>query len=110
MDLPKIIALHFDKLTELCEQFSVKRLYAFGSVITNRFDPEQSDLDFIVELERLPPLARGEKLIALWEALENLFARKIDLISKQPKNPYLKANIDKTKQLIYDRESEKVSK
>ena len=48
-------------------------------------------------------------MIALWEALENLFARKVDLISSFPiKNSYLKASIDKTKQLIYDRKSEKI--
>lgn len=109
MDLPKIIAQDLDKLIELCHQFGVERIYAFGSVITNRFDPEKSDLDFMIEMEEMPPLVRGEKLIALWEALEDLFARKVDLITDQPiKNPYLRASINQTKRLIYDRESEKV--
>ena len=109
MKLPKIIEQKFDVLTKLCQKFGVKRLYAFGSVVGSNFDVAKSDLDFIVELDEMPPLVRGENLIALWEALENLFARKVDLISSLPiKNPYLKASIDKTKRLIYDRESEKV--
>ena len=109
MKLPKIIEQKFDNLMDLCQKFGVKRLYAFGSVVGNNFDFEKSDLDFIVELDQMPPLVRGENLMALWEALEILFARKVDLISSFPiKNPYLRASITKTKQLIYERESEKV--
>ena len=110
MELPNIIAQNIDGLTALCRQFSVARLYAFGSVVTHQFDPEKSDLDLLVELESMPPLARGEHLIGLWEALETLFARKVDLLTDQPiKNPYLRDNVHRTKQLIYERESEKVS-
>jgi predicted nucleotidyltransferase len=84
-------------------------LVAFGSVVSNQFDPEKSDLDFLVEMEEMPPLERGENLIGLWEALEALFARKVDLITNQPiKNPYLRDSIERSKLLIYDRESEKV--
>ena len=55
------------------------------------------------------PLDRGETLINLWDALEKLFARKVDLLTDQPiKNPYLRANVARTKQLICDRESGKV--
>ena len=94
---------------ELCHQCGVKCLFAFGSVVSNQFDPEKSDLDFLVEMEEMPPLERGENLIGLWEALEALFARKVDLITNQPiKNPYLRDSIERSKLLIYDRESEKV--
>jgi len=107
--LPEIIEQNISKLSELCSQFGVERMYAFGSVVTDKFDPEKSDLDFIVELEKMTLLNRGEKLISLWEALEDLFSKKVDLITDQPiKNQYLRASIEKTKQLIYDRESEKV--
>jgi len=109
MELPKIVAHNFDKLVVLCQRHGVEKIYVFGSVITNRFDPEKSDLDFVVEMEKMPPLVRGENLIAFWEALEDLFARKVDLVTDQPiKNPYLKASINRTKRLIYDRKSEKV--
>ena len=109
MELPSIIAQHFERLTELCEEFRVDRLFAFGSVVTKRFNPQTSDLDLIVELEPMPPIEKGETLINLWEALENLFERKVDLLTDQPiKNPYLRRNVEKTKQLIYDRKGEKI--
>ena len=109
MNLPKIIEQNLEKLIELCHLYSVQRIFAFGSVITDRFDLEKSDIDFMVELEELPPLVRGEKLIALWEALEDLFGKKVDLITNHSiKNPYLRSNLNKTKRLIYDRKSEKV--
>ena len=109
MNLPKVLEPHKAVLTALCREFGVVRLYAFGSVVTDRFDPAKSDLDLLVELEDMPPLARGEKLIGLWDALEDLFTRKVDLLTDQPiKNPYLRANVHSTKQLIYDRESRKV--
>lgn len=109
MNLPAIIETHFEELTELCERFRVDKLFAFGSVVTNRFDPQASDLDLIVELEVMSPLEKGEMLIGLWDALEKLFGLKVDLLTDQPiKNPYLRQEVEKTKRLIYDRKGEKV--
>lgn len=86
------------------------KLYAFGSVLTERFDEDRSDLDFLVELAPMPPIEKGETLMSLWDALEELFERKVDLLTDQPiKNPYLKRSIDQTKQLVYDGRSEKIS-
>lgn len=103
MNLPAIIKTHFDELTELCERFRVDKLFAFGSVVTNRFAPQASDLDLIVELEAMPPVEKGEMLIGLWDALEKLFGLKVDLLTDQPiKNPYLRQEVEKTKRLIYD--------
>lgn len=109
MEVPEIIADKYAALAGLCEQYGVKRVYAFGSVITAAFDPVASDVDLVVEMDEMPPLERGEKLIALWEALEDLFGRKVDVLTDQPiKNPYLRDNVARTKQLVYDRESEEV--
>ena len=109
MNFPKIIKDKYSKLSKLCQRFGVSKIFAFGSVMTDKFDPEKSDLDLLVEMEEMPPLERGEKLIGLWEALEDLFERKVDLLTNQPiKNVYLRKNINETKRLIYDRESEKV--
>ncbi|GAB3176465.1 hypothetical protein GCM10027291_38370 [Telluribacter humicola] len=57
----------------------------------------------------MSPVENGETLLKLWEALENLFQRKVDLLTEQPiKNEYLRENINRTKRLIYDRRSEKI--
>lgn len=110
MILPLIIQQHLAPLTDLCQQYRVDKLYVFGSVVTERFDTKNSDLDFIAVLEPLPPLEKGENLINLWNALEYLFQRKVDLLTEQPiKNPYFRRNVENTKQLIYDRRSKKIS-
>ena len=109
MTQPSIIRQHFSDLAALCEQFGVEKLYAFGSVLTNRFNRKTSDLDLMVVMQPMPPIERGENLMALWDALEKLFGRKVDLLTDQPiKNPYLRQSVESTKQLIYDRKSEKV--
>ncbi len=110
MELPFIIEEKLSLLFELCEKFKVNRLFIFGSAATNHFNPKTSDIDLIVELDPMPPIEKGLILIEFWESLEDLFQRKVDLLTDKPiENPYLKKNIEATKRLIYDRESEKVS-
>ena len=87
----------------------VDKIYAFGSSISDHFDPEKSDIDVVVKLNISDPADRGEALLSLWNNLEQLFKRKVDLLTEESiKNPYLKKNIDRTKKLIYDGEREKV--
>ena len=43
-----------EQLAELCRQHRVQRLALFGSALREDFDPERSDLDFLVEFEPLP--------------------------------------------------------
>jgi len=96
-------------LAKICEIYNVSRLYVFGSVVTERFSPKESDLDFLVEMQPMQVVERGENLIRLWDALENLFQKKVDLITDQAiKNPFFKAELDKTKLLIYDRTKQEI--
>lgn len=98
-----IIKNNISKLNEICKSFDVKRLYVFGSLSTTRFDENKSDIDLIVELDEMDPVEKGEKLIILWDKFEELFGRKVDLLSNtQVRNPYLQKGIDATKQLIYE--------
>ncbi|SHI85634.1 hypothetical protein SAMN02745146_1710 [Hymenobacter daecheongensis DSM 21074] len=90
-------------LTQLCRRFGVQQLHLFGSALTEAFDPATSDVDVLVTLLPAPPVEQGEALLQLWEALENLFQRKVDLLTPDSlRNPYLKAEIERTKQLVYD--------
>jgi hypothetical protein len=50
------IASHREELRALCRRFHVRRLDLFGSAARGDFDPEHSDVDFIVEFERDAPL------------------------------------------------------
>ena len=94
---------------DLCRNHKVNTLYAFGSSVTNNFDPESSDIDLVVEINESDPLERGELLLSIWDRLEVFFDRKVDLLTEGSiKNPYLKKSIDETKILIYDGSKEKV--
>jgi len=109
MAIAPIIKENIRSLTSLCKKYGVERLYVFGSVARGEFDPEKSDIDLIVELEKLPPLKKGEQLLSLWSELENLFQRKVDLLTDKPiVNPYFRKSVEQTKRLIYDRRSEEI--
>jgi len=96
--------------TILCKLYNVKYLYAFGSATTDQFDENSSDIDLLIEIEENDPLDRGEKLLAIWDKLEEFFQRKVDLLTQSSlKNPILRKNIDATKILIYDGKGQEVS-
>lgn len=74
-----------------CDRFGVARLRVFGSAVTGRFDPECSDVDFLVDF--LPDVQDllGNYL-ALNEELERIVGRKVDLVmSDAVENPYFAA-------------------
>lgn len=110
MGLKSIIAKHRKAFINLCEKHQVEKIYAFGSSITPQFDATTSDIDIVVKIDIQNPADRGDALLSLWNNLEELFKRKVDLLTEDSiKNPYLKRNIDQTKKLIYDRQGEKAS-
>jgi uncharacterized protein len=109
MDLITLIRERYTEFVALCKAHKVEKIYAFGSSITDHFDPLTSDIDIVVEIDIADAGDRGEALLSLWDSLEVLFNRKVDLLTDDSiRNPYLRSNIDRTKKLIYDREGEKV--
>jgi predicted nucleotidyltransferase len=109
MYLEKAIAQNQQDFLLICRQHKVRRMYAFGSSVTDKFDERRSDIDILVNVDISDPVERGESLLSLWDDLELFFGRKVDLLTEASlKNPYLKDNIDRTCKLIYDREGEKV--
>lgn len=98
-------------LVELCQRFRVRRLYLFGSARTTRFDPNSSDLDFLVELaDRQPTKSYADRYLGLSEALERLFGRRIDLLTEQSiRSPFLRREVQTTRQLVYEQRSEETS-
>lgn len=90
-------------LAALCRRFHVRRLDLFGSAATGRFSSDRSDLDFLVTFEEpLPKGAYAEVYFGLRAALENLFGRKVDLVTEHAlQNPYLRHRIEAQKRTIY---------
>lgn len=99
-----MIALVDDKKPEivaLCRRFGIRRLDLFGSAATGAFDPERSDLDFVVDLGSYDD-AIADRYLDFAEALEALFGRSVDLITERSiRNPYLRFQVDTQRVRIY---------
>ncbi|MDR2887579.1 MAG: nucleotidyltransferase domain-containing protein [Bacteroidales bacterium] len=92
-----------NSLPPLCRKHHVKALYAFGSVLTDRFGKD-SDIDLIVAFDNQAVEDAFVNFFDLKYSLEELFSRPVDLLSEQPiRNPVLRRSIERTKQLIYGR-------
>ncbi len=89
-------------IQELCTLNGVKSLYAFGSVLTSRFD-EGSDIDLIVDLKEKDPLEYTEKYFSLKFGLEDLFGRSVDLLEERADlNPIVRKEIEQSKVVVYE--------
>ncbi len=90
------------EITKMFRQYHVKSAYAFGSVVTDKFN-DKSDVDFIINIdESLDPLDRGEMFLNLYEKLADLLKRDVDLVSEKfLTNQCFKEELDEKKQLIY---------
>ena len=96
-----MIERNIEKIHDLCAKHKVRRLFAFGSVLTNRFKSD-SDIDFIVDFTGVELYDYADNYFELKYSLENIFKRDVDLLEdKAINNPYLRQSIDSTKQLIY---------
>jgi predicted nucleotidyltransferase len=98
------IELHRVELHGLCRRFHVRRLDLFGSAARGDFDPERSDIDFLVEFDREHPEALAfETYFGLKEALEALLGRPVDLVEPSAvRNPYLKASIEGSREPLFE--------
>ena len=88
-------------IARACEKYGVARLRVFGSALTERFDPEHSDVDFLVdykpEAERTFPA-----LFALRDELTQIVGRPVDLLDvRTVRNPYIAGDIFATAEDVY---------
>ena len=92
-----------DELAELCERHGVIRLEVFGSAARGTdFDPKSSDADFLVEFRLVNGRAPLRQYFEFEEALRHILGRPVDLVeSGAVQNPFLRAAIDKSRELIY---------
>lgn len=109
MKLKQEIEKRIDEFLILCQTHQVRTLHAFGSSVTDKFNEVSSDIDLLVDIDEDDPVGRGEKLLSLWDKLEEFFHRKVDLLTESSiRNPVLKKNIELNKVLVYDRRGQKV--
>jgi hypothetical protein len=98
------IALHRDELRTLCRRFHVRRLDLFGSAARGDFDPQTSDVDFLVEFDGRHPEALSLKtFVGLKTSLEGLLGRPVDLVEPSAmRNPYVKADIERSRVSLFE--------
>ena len=91
-----------ESIAEHCRRLNVRRLEVFGSAARGDFDPEKSDIDFIVEFNDREKPGLLRRYMDLAESLESLFSRPVDLLSSPTlRNPYFRASVEASKEMIY---------
>lgn len=89
------------QIARLCKRYKVRKLYAFGSVLTEEFRHD-SDIDLIVDFSSISAEDYTDNYFDFKFALQSLLNRKVDLLEQKAiKNPYFRQAIDEKKQLIY---------
>jgi predicted nucleotidyltransferase len=97
------LSKHVDAIRALCQEFGVARLEVLGSVCTDAFDPERSDIDFLIDYpedyEVGPWLGR---FFDLKDRLETLLGRSVDLgMIGAGRNTYFIRSMNETHQLVF---------
>jgi uncharacterized protein len=100
--MQQIITQNLPEIIRICTHRKVRRLAVFGSATDDRFDPQKSDLDLLVEFEKMQPAEHAEQYFGLAEDLERLLNRPVDLVEPGPiRNPYFRKSIEETQVEIY---------
>ena len=100
--MPTLIDDHRAEIEALCRRYRVRRLDVFGSAIRDDFDPERSDVDFLVEFQRGTSPLRLQTYFGFRESLAELLGRPVDLVmAGAVRNRYVKADIEATRVRVY---------
>lgn len=89
-----------NKVANYFKSQPVLKAWLFGSFSRNEQTPD-SDVDIIVLLDKSHPI--GLKFFGMWNDLEELLGRKVDLVSEGTLLPFAQESAEKDKILIYER-------
>jgi uncharacterized protein len=96
-----ILDPHIKEIKRLCSAHKVKQLYAFGSVLTNKFNNE-SDIDLVVDFDTMDISDYADNYFDFKFSLQKILNRPVDLLEeKAVKNPYFRKNLNQQRLLIY---------
>lgn len=98
-----LLERHRTQIAALCRRFNVVRLDVFGSAARGiDFDPERSDIDFLVEVDPSTEALGFDVFFELQTELEKLLGRKVDLVmAGSVRNPYVRASIERAREPVY---------
>jgi len=96
------IAQHRLDIAEICLRHHICRLEVFGSAArATDFEPESSDVDFLVEFSPGTPIGLHD-FFGAKQDLEDLLGRGVDLIEPGAvRNPFILASINRNREAIY---------
>ena len=97
-----LVAERSDEIAELCRRHQVQRLDLFGSAATDDFDPERSDLDFLVTFLPEANASYVGVYHRLYMDLRSLFDRPVDLVIESNfRNPYFREALEESRTAVY---------
>lgn len=89
------------EIKKLCKTYKVKTLYAFGSILTDKYN-NKSDIDLIVDFSNVSIEDYADNYFDFKFSLQDILKRPVDLLEEKAiKNPYFKQSLDKQRQLVY---------
>lgn len=97
-----LVERHRAELQALCRRYHVKALDVFGSAVDGTFQPDRSDLDFLVEF--LPQAAERifHGYFDFRDELERLYGRKVDLVMPGAiRNPDFREVVNRQRRPLY---------
>jgi len=101
--LPAQLEDKLEPLRLLCLRHGVLRLDVFGSAAAGGFDPVNSDLDFIVQMQGEWEPGYSQRFFHLAQDLESLYQRPVDLLTERMiRNPYFKAEVARTRRPVVE--------
>lgn len=96
-----LLEIHSDDIRKLCKNHRVKKLYAFGSVLTDQFT-QGSDVDLTVDFDNIDVVQYADNYFDFKFSLQDILKHPIDLLEEKAiKNPYFKKAISQKRQLVY---------
>ena len=92
-----------EAIADACRRHQVRRMHLFGSALRHDFDPSRSDLDLLVEFQPIEPGAMVQAYFGLEQQLVAITGKPVDLVMADAvRNPYVRRDIEASKQLIYE--------
>lgn len=79
-----LVEINLQKIIALCKRFHVRKLWVFGSILTDRFNDE-SDVDLCVDFdwENIPLMDAADNFFDFQYALEEIFGHTVDHYRRQ---------------------------
>ena len=92
-----------EQVKAICASHHVKKLLLFGSALTDRFNPETSDVDLLVEFLPMAATEHARHYFRLMEELQDAYGLPVDLLAPGGaiRNPYFRASLEENQLILY---------